>query len=588
MQPSFIRLARNATRLSRLPVVDCPYTGLRVLNEPMLNKGSAFSKAEREEFDLTGLLPPAVNTLEEQVQRAYTQFKNCPTPLSKHVFTESMKVQNEVLYYRMIKDHLKEMFSIIYTPTAGEYIENYSQLFRKPEGCFMDINHPEQMEERLRQYGGSEDIDYIVVTDSEGILGIGDQGVGGVGIAIAKLVLMTVCAGIDPGRSIPVVLDVGTDNTEKLSDPMYLGNRIRRVRGKEYDKFVEKFVATVKKIYPKAILHFEDFGTKNAYDILRTYENKFSCFNDDIQGTGAVTVSALTAAMKSLDSDLLDSKIVLFGAGSAGTGIASQIVDYFLVKGRTEREACDQMWLIDRQGLLLDSMKDNLNEGQKRFTVKDKDWEGVDTTKLLEVIKNVKPNILIGCSTRPGSFTEEIVKEMAKHHEHPIIFPLSNPTKLHEAVPSDLLHWTNGKAIVATGSPFDPVDGHVISENNNCFIFPGIGLGGVLSRANRITKGMIAAAIDALVAQSPILTDHKAGLLPDIADIYEISANIAAAVVLQALKEGVAEVESEKQMYSQESVVVPRDYSGCLQWVKNQMWIPEYRPLRKVSATDLY
>lgn len=559
-----------------------------MLNEPMLNKGSAFSKAEREEFDLTGLLPPAVNTLEEQVQRAYTQFKNCPTPLSKHVFTESMKVQNEVLYYRMIKDHLKEMFSIIYTPTAGEYIENYSQLFRKPEGCFMDINHPEQMEERLRQYGGSEDIDYIVVTDSEGILGIGDQGVGGVGIAIAKLVLMTVCAGIDPGRSIPVVLDVGTDNTEKLSDPMYLGNRIRRVRGKEYDKFVEKFVATVKKIYPKAILHFEDFGTKNAYDILRTYENKFSCFNDDIQGTGAVTVSALTAAMKSLDSDLLDSKIVLFGAGSAGTGIASQIVDYFLVKGRTEREACDQMWLIDRQGLLLDSMKDNLNEGQKRFTVKDKDWEGVDTTKLLEVIKNVKPNILIGCSTRPGSFTEEIVKEMAKHHEHPIIFPLSNPTKLHEAVPSDLLHWTNGKAIVATGSPFDPVDGHVISENNNCFIFPGIGLGGVLSRANRITKGMIAAAIDALVAQSPILTDHKAGLLPDIADIYEISANIAAAVVLQALKEGVAEVESEKQMYSQESVVVPRDYSGCLQWVKNQMWIPEYRPLRKVSATDLY
>lgn len=583
MHPSLARLARNATRLSRLPTVDCPFTGLRLLNEAMLNKGSAFTMAEREEFDLTGLLPPAVNTLEEQVARAYSQYSNCPTPLSKHVFTESMKVQNEVLYYRMIREHLKEMFSVIYTPTAGEFIENYSQLFRKPEGCFLDINHPDQMEERLRQYGGSEDIDYIVVTDSEGILGIGDQGVGGIGISIAKLVLMTVCAGIDPGRSIPVVLDVGTNNPEKLRDPMYLGNRMKRVRGPEYDHFIEKFVSTVKKIYPKAILHFEDFGTKNAFDILRNYGNKFSCFNDDIQGTGAVTVSALTAATKSLDDDLLNSKILLFGAGSAGTGIANQIVDYFRVKGKTEEEACSRMWLMDRQGLLMTSMMDELNEGQKRFAVGDENWQGVNTTSLLEVVKNVKPTILIGCSTQPGAFTEEIVKEMAKHVEHPIIFPLSNPTRLHEATPNDVLKWTDGKAIVATGSPFEPVDGHVISENNNCFIFPGIGLGGVLSRANRITKGMIAAAIDALVAQSPILIDPKAGVLPDISEINEISARVAAAVVLKALEEGVAEVEKEEQIYSHDRVTVPRDYSSCLQWVKNQMWIPEYRPLRKVS-----
>jgi malate dehydrogenase (oxaloacetate-decarboxylating) len=576
-----IRNSKYGTRLSRSRMIDCPYTGMRLLNVPQLNKGMGFPLEERKKFGLQGLLPSALNTLDEQVARAYEQFRKCPTNLTKNVFCESLKMQNEVLYYRFIRDHLKETFSIIYTPTQGEAIEKYSELFRKPYGCFLDINCPDDIESRLRQYGEDEDIDYIVVTDSEGILGIGDQGVGGVGISIAKLVLMTVCGGIDPSRTIPVVLDVGTDNQDRLHDPLYLGNRIPRVRGEKYDAFLDNFIQTVKATYPKAVLHFEDFGTGNALRLLRKYRHQLACFNDDIQGTGAVTVSGLTAAMRSMGSNIDDARIVIFGAGSAGTGIAAQIVDNFVAKGKTAQEAHKNLYLVDKPGLLLTSMAEKLTLGQQAFATDDANWHGVDTTSLLEIIKHVKPHVLIGCSTRPGSFTEEIVKEMAKHVERPIILPLSNPTRLHEAVPADLLKWTNGKALVATGSPFAPVNGREISENNNCFIFPGIGLGAVLSRARKITKPMIAAAVDALAEQSPILKNPDGGLLPDVADIVEISANVATAVVLQAVKDGVAEVEHETAPSTGEHVLIPTEFDHCLEWVKSQMWTPEYRPLRK-------
>lgn len=574
------------TRLSVEGSVDCPYVGLSLLNIPELNKGTAFSIREREEFGLNGLLPSRVNSLQEQVDRAYKQFKQCPDDLSKNVFCRSMKVQNEVLYYRLIRDHLKEMLRIIYTPTEGEAIEKYSHLFRRPEGCFLDITKPDDIAQRLLQYGNNEDIDYIVVTDAEGILGIGDQGVGGIGISIAKLVLMTVCGGIHPSRVIPVVLDVGTDNENLLKDPLYLGHRMKRVRGEKYDEFVNNFVETVKTLYPKAMLHFEDFGVKNAQRILDKYQDELSCFNDDIQGTGAVTMAVINASLKYLEKDFSQAKTLIFGAGSAGMGIAEQMVEHLVAKGVDIAAARKNIYLVDRPGLLVDSLESTLSPHQKLFMAKADDFKNIDTTKLKEVIGAVQPDILIGCSTRHGAFTQEVCREMAKHVERPIILPLSNPTKLVEAHPADVIEWTNGRALVATGSPFGTVNGRVISENNNCYVFPGIGLGVVLSRASRLTQNMIAAAIDALADQSPLLAgggDVDGGILPDISQITDISARIATAVVLQAKRDGVATVENERKPESDEHVNIPMDFYECLDWVKVQMWKPIYRPLHKVS-----
>lgn len=495
-----------------------------------------------------------------------------------------MRLQNEVLFYKLILDHLEEIFSIIYTPTAGDAIEQYSLLFRRPQGCFLDITALDEVEERLAKFGESKDIDYIVVTDAEGILGIGDQGAGGIEICMAKLALMTVCAGIDPARVIPVVLDVGTDNEKLLKDPLYLGLRMNRVRGPRYDDLVDKFIQGVKKRFPKAMVHFEDFGLTNAYRLLHKYRDEIPCFNDDIQGTGAVTMSALNAAFKFLNQDFRNSRALIFGAGSAGVGIANQMTNDLVTKGLSLEDARKRIWLFDRPGVLVKSLGDQLSDFQQPYARDDSEFEAVNTKSLVDVIRHVEPHILIGCSTKPKAFDERVVKQMLHHCKNPIIFPLSNPTRLHEATPEEILKWTNGKAIVATGSPFKPVNGQRISENNNCYVFPGIGLGAVLSRAKRVTNNMIAAAVEALAEQSPFLRDRSEGLFPSISNIREVTGRVAAAVVLQAVKDGDATVEQETSPDHENAVEIPKDFDECLKWVKTQMWTPEYKHLRKVES----
>lgn len=578
----------KASRLSVVGPIECDLTDFHLLNSPLFNKGTAFTQEERNAFNLNGLLPPQINTLDEQVERAYKQLSFLKTPLAKNDFCTSMRVQNKVLFYELVKRHVRELLPIIYTPTEGDAIAAYSQRFRKPEGCILDISSPESVEERLACFGEDKDVDYIVVSDGEGILGIGDQGVGGVRISISKLALMTLCGGIHPGRAIPICLDVGTNNVALSEDELYLGNRFPRVRGERYDEFCDIFIQTVKKRFPNAVVHFEDFGVSTARALLKRYRKQLPCFNDDIQGTGAVVMSSIIAALNFTNRELLDIKIVIFGSGSAGLGIADQIVNHMRTHGATEEEARAKIHCVDRYGLITDAMAgtDLASPDQLLYADKAQDWEGVDTKSLLEIVSHVKPTILIGCSTRPGAFTEEIVKEMYKHNPRPIIFPLSNPTRLHEAVPKDLMEWTDFNALVATGSPFKPVKGYVSSENNNCFSFPGIGLGAVLSRATEITDEMISAAVDELAKMSPKVKDPKAGLLPPVEEITEASSRIATAVLLKALEQGTARVENEFIPDTDKKVVVPRDFDSAHEWVKTQMWKPVYRPMIKVKHHD--
>lgn len=571
------------TSLTREHIQYCQLDGKELLNSPSYNKGSAFSSAERRTFKLETLLPTVVNTLEEQVERAYGQYSMLPTKLLKNSFCQSLKEQNQVLYFAFIDAHLKEVMSVIYTPTQGDAIANYSQLFRRPSGCFLNINRPDLIESGLSHWGHQDAIDYIVVTDAEGILGIGDQGVGGIGICNAKLALMTACAGIHPDRVIPVVLDCGTNNRKMLDDPLYLGNRHERVQGEEYDNFVGRFIKAVRKRYPYAVIHFEDFGARNAYRLLQKYQDKVPCFNDDIQGTGAVTMATIKGALHATNGSLKETKILIFGAGSAGMGIASQIVDNLVAsENMTVEQAREHIHLMDVHGLITTDLDESMvTDPQRPFIHPHEKFNNIDTSDLKQVVSAVKPSVLIGCSTQAGAFTEEVVKEMASHVERPVILPLSNPTRLHEAVPKDLMEWTEGKALVATGSPFPSVNGRRIAENNNMYIFPGIGLGAVLARTSRITKTQIAAAIEELASQSPILADSENPLLPDISRIHEISARIATAVVLQAQKEGYATVEKHESYASDDLIKIPTTYDGCLEWVKSQMWKPEYRRLLK-------
>lgn len=573
------------TRLSSDGPIECSLTGFQLLNSPIFNKGSAFTQEERIAFNLEGLLPPQVNTLDEQIERAYKQLCYLKTPLAKNDFMTSMRVQNKVLFYELVRRHIRELVPIIYTPTEGDAIAAYSYRFRKPEGVFLDITEPCSIESRLAAYGEDKDVDYIVVSDGEGILGIGDQGIGAVRITTAKLALMTLCAGIHPARGIGVALDVGTNNKQLARDELYMGNRFSRIRGKQYDDFLDNFIKVLKKRYPNAVLHFEDFGVTTARPLLERYRHQLPCFNDDIQGTGAVVMASLLAALRHTNRNLLDSSILIYGAGSAGLGIADQIVNHMVTCGISAEEARSKIYLMDKNGLLLSSMKAILSPAQFLYAKGDESWFNISTNSLLDVVSHVKPTCLIGCSTQAGAFNKTIVKEMYKHNPRPIIFPLSNPTRLHEAIPEDLLKWTNFDALVATGSPFEPINGYRISENNNCFSFPGIGLGAVLSRARVISDTMISAAVDQLASLSPLTPgDSKPGLLPPLEEIHETSSKVATAVILQALKEGNARIEEEVVPGEQyKTVTVPRDFDGCLEWVKNQMWKSEYRPMIKVQ-----
>lgn len=559
---------------------ECALTGNALLRTPYFNKGSAFSKEERKVFKLHGLLPPNIQTLEEQVKRAYEQYSSRPNDLAKNSFMTSMREQNEVLFYKLIQDHLKEMFSVIYTPTEGEAIQNYSRLFRRPEGCFLNIEDQDRIEDNIGQRGNPEDIDVIVVSDGEQILGIGDQGVGAILISVAKLVIYTLCAGIHPSRTLPVVLDCGTNNKELLDDELYLGLRQPRAAGEKYDAFVARFVEACRKRYPKSYIHFEDFGLHNARRILDKYTPQIACFNDDVQGTGCVTLAAVMSALHVSKVKWEDARFVLFGAGTAGTGIADQIKDAIAVEtNKSKEDAGKQIWCVDKPGLLLQSKKDQLTPAQISYAREDSEWEGKDHNDLLSVVKEVKPHVLIGTSTKPGAFTKEIVQEMAKHVDRPIIFPLSNPTKLHEAKPQDLFNWTEGKVLVATGSPFSPAEyngkKYEVAECNNSVTFPGIGLGAILSRTRLMPPSLLVAAVKALASQAPALKDPAAGLLPDVTDVREISVQIAKAVIKAAVEEG---LNQEKE--------IPSDDAQLEEWIRDQMWDARYRPLKYVEEAD--
>ncbi|WP_142337884.1 oxaloacetate-decarboxylating malate dehydrogenase [Bacillus thuringiensis] len=553
--------------------------GAEVLSTPLLNKGVAFTQNEREELGLKGLLPPAVLTLEEQARRAYEQFSSQPDDLLKNVYLTALHDRNEVLFYRILTDHLREMLPIVYTPTVGVAIQRYSHEYRKPRGVYLSINDPSGIEEAFANIGATaENIDLVVVTDGEGILGIGDWGVGGINIAIGKLAVYTAAVGIDPSRVLPVILDVGTNREELLNNPFYIGNRHPRITGEVYDEFIDTFVQAVNKQFPKALLHWEDFSSRNARKILDKYRHDVCTFNDDIQGTGAVSLAAVLSAVKASGVPLSEHRVVVFGAGTAGIGIADQVRDAMVRVGVSEEESYKRFWCIDRNGLVTDNMEDLLDfqipYARKEAEVSE--WKQNDVIGLAEVVKHVKPTILIGTSTVAGAFKEGIIKEMASHVERPIILPMSNPTPLAEAKPADLIEWTEGRALVATGSPFEPVTyngvTYVIGQSNNALIFPGLGLGTIVVRASVMTDGMFAAAAEA-VASMVDTSQPGAPILPEVEELRNISEMVAIEVAKVAVAEGVARVNLSD--------------NDIKMAVKEAMWKPEYRQIKAVEKVRI-
>ncbi|EEK84703.1 NAD-dependent malic enzyme 2 [Bacillus cereus ATCC 4342] len=553
--------------------------GVEVLSTPLLNKGVAFTQEEREELGLKGLLPPAVLTLEEQARRAYEQFCSQPDDLLKNVYLTALHDRNEVLFYRILTDHLREMLPIVYTPTVGVAIQRYSHEYRKPRGVYLSINDPSGIEEAFANIGATaENIDLVVVTDGEGILGIGDWGVGGINIAIGKLAVYTAAVGIDPSRVLPVILDVGTNREELLDNPFYIGNRHPRITGEAYDEFIDTFVQAVNKQFPKALLHWEDFSSRNARKILDKYRHDICTFNDDIQGTGAVSLAAVLSAVKASGVPLSEHRVVVFGAGTAGIGIADQVRDAMVRVGVSEEESYKRFWCIDRNGLVTDNMEDLLDfqipYARKEAEVSE--WKQNGVIGLAEVVKHVKPTILIGTSTVAGAFKEEIIKEMASHVERPIILPMSNPTPLAEAKPANLIEWTEGRALVATGSPFEPVTyngvTYVIGQSNNALIFPGLGLGTIIVRASVMTDGMFAAAAEA-VASMVDTSQPGAPILPEVEELRNISEMVAIEVAKVAVAEGVA-----RENLSDNDIKIA---------VKEAIWEPEYRQIKAVEKVRI-
>lgn len=544
-------------------------TGQLLLDNPLLNKGSAFSQDERRDFGLSGLLPLHSSTVEEQLARTYENYRCKETDLERYVFLTALQDRNETLFYRLLLEHVSEMMPIIYTPTVGEGCRQYSHVFRRPRGLY--ISYPNRDEiPLLLDNAPSEAIEVIVVTDGERILGLGDLGVGGMGIPIGKLSLYSVCAGIHPAATLPIMLDVGTDNRELLDDPLYLGWRHARVRGQEYDDFIEAFVKAVMEKFPRVLLQWEDFSKHNAARLLERYRDRLCTFNDDIQGTGAVTVAGLLAAMKLLDSKLGEQRIVILGAGSSAVGICDQIIAAMLQEGYSEHDGKQKLWLVDSKGLVHTGRTD-LEDSKRRYAQPTERMgsSGPDSFSFFDVVRSVKPTILIGTSGQGGAFTEDIVREMAKHVERPVIFPLSNPTSKCEATPSELLQWTDGRALIATGSPFPPVsyEGRLIrvGQCNNVFIFPGVGLGVIASGAERVTDAMFSAAARVLSEFSPALNDPDGPLFPPLEAVREISYRVAIAVGTEAMRSGLTRFKSVDSL----------EHS-----VTNSMWIPRYVPLK--------
>jgi malate dehydrogenase (oxaloacetate-decarboxylating) len=549
-------------------------SGQRLLDDPLLNKSSAFPEKERRELGLLGLLPLHTSTIEEQLTRVYENYQRKDSDIERYIFLTALQDRNETLFYRLLQEHVTEMMPIIYTPTVGEGCRQYSHVFRRPRGLYISYPYRDEILSLLNN-APAQDAEVIVVTDGERILGLGDLGVGGMRIPVGKLSLYTVCAGIHPAKALPILLDVGTDNQELLNDPLYLGWRHERVRGKDYDDFIESFVSAIEQKFPNVLLQWEDFSKHNAPRILERYRDRLCTFNDDIQGTGAVTVAGLLAATRLTHTKLSEQRIVILGAGSAAIGICDQIVAAMLVEGTTELQARAKLWLVDSQGLVHTGRTkvEPFKQKYAQAIEATRHWKLGNPSQLTfsNVIKNVRPTILIGTSAQPGAFTEEIVREMAKHVERPVIFPLSNPTSKSEATPSDLLDWTEGRAVIATGSPFPEVvyDGRVIrtGQCNNSFIFPGVGLGVIASGARRVTDAMFVAAARVLSEFAPALHDPEAPLYPPLEQVREISFKVALAVAREAQRAGLTKL----------------DLDNLEQTVNGRMWKPHYVPLRRAA-----
>jgi malate dehydrogenase (oxaloacetate-decarboxylating) len=539
--------------------------GRELLRNPRLNRGTAFTQAERTALGVAGLLPAGVQTLEEQMRRAYEQYQTQPSNLAKNEFLAALHDRNEVLYYRLLAEHLKAMLPVVYDPVVAEAIEQYSHQYQRPDGVYLSIDDVANIETALRNFGlAADDVDLLVATDAEAILGIGDWGVNGFAISVGKLAVYTAAAGINPDRVIPVSLDVGTDRESLLNDPLYVGNRHSRIRGERYDAFVAAYVETATRLFPNALLHFEDFGASNARRILNQYRDEVRIFNDDIQGTGAITVAAILASLRVAKTRASAQRVVIFGAGTAGMGIADQIRTIMIDDGLSKDEATRRFWCVDKRGLLLDDMAD-LRDFQQPYARPHGEISGWGSTDLAGVVANVRPTIIVGTSTVGGAFSEEIIREMAKHVDRPLIFPLSNPTERIEAIPADLIKWTEGRALIGTGTPWDPVSykgiEYEIGQANNALIYPGIGLGTIVSRANHVTDGMLFAASQA-IAELVDVNRPGASLLPDVENLRAASATVAVAVAKQAANDGVAE---------------PLD--DPVEAVQEAMWQAEYRSL---------
>ena len=541
-------------------------TSFRLLRDPLLNKDTAFDLIERNQYGLQGLLPDCVESINDQLLRVRDEFARLDTNIGKHIFLRALQDRNEVLFYRFVIENIVETLPIIYTPVVGEACERFHHIYRQPRGLFIGYHNREYMDDILACIAKERDIKVIVVTDGERILGLGDQGVGGLGIPIGKLSLYTALGGVHPKNTLPIVLDVGTNNIERLEDIQYLGWRHKRVVGNEYMDFLDAFVSCVKKHFPNVLLQFEDFAKQHAYPLLERNRDKLCTFNDDIQGTAAVVVAAVLAAIRIAKLQVADLRVAILGAGSAGCGICEQLISAFVLEGRSQLDARNAFYMIDRNGLLHDKMTDLLPFQKKLVRRHDEiaRWNTKNEYSLLDVVENAKPNILIGVSGQSNQFTEEIVRGMHKYCKRPIIFPLSNPTSHAEACPIDLLNWTNGLALVATGSPFADVNygGHVykISQSNNAYIFPGMGLAVLAGNISRVTDNMFLQAAKALSEAGRELNTDKSLVLPDISQIRAVSKKIAIAVIHEAIESGYSDL----------------DPTEIINAIKRTMWFPDY------------
>lgn len=545
-----------------------PYAGPSLLEMPLLNKGSAFTLEERIAFNLIGLLPQNVETIEEQAERAYRQYQDCHTDLQRHITLRAIQDDNETLFFRLLHDHLEEMLPIVYTPTVGKACEEFSKIYRNHRGLFISYPDRDHMDDMLRS-ATKDNVKVIVITDGERILGLGDQGIGGIGIPIGKLSLYTACGGISPAYTLPMALDAGTNNQALIDDPMYMGWRHERIDRESYDAFVDDFIAAVKRRWPRALVQFEDFAQHNAMRLLERYRDQICCFNDDIQGTAAVAVATTLAACRARDQSISDQRVVIVGAGSAGCGIGEHLVVAMMRAGLDEQQARQRIYMIGRHGLVT-TEQDGLSLEKARLAKEAeavRDWPGTD---LLSVVSQVEPSVLIGVSGQPGLFSEDVIRAMVANCERPLIMPLSNPTSQVEATPTDILDWTEGRALVATGSPFPPVtlgdQRYPIAQCNNVYVFPGIGLGVIAANASRITDAMLVAASEALAGEAPVVRDGEGALLPPVAEIRDTSKRIAFAVARQAQADGVA---------------LRSDEETTRRAVENNSWFPAYRCYRR-------